>query len=334
VAIFRRRMTSVERQAQEEFRALRESRRNRFRILVCIDGSEESYEGLRFAAEIGRGDECDIILLFVRPFDQGLRTGGLQMNVARENMLEWGLELPSVQHLKKGLEVLIELGQMDEDWQFMASHSEVRGDPVGDHKVEYTRESGKTIILKLKTAPDAASGILDQYELGPYNLIILGAQHRWQGDFRSLWDAGVTQKVAMLAPCSTLVTRKSPDGEKCLICIDGSAHSLDVARRAAVLAKHLAAPISLLSVARNDEDRSVVERQVADAKAALEDIGIDVADALVRSGDPVEQIIKIGADYKLVVVSDSGKSRIKRFLIGSVAFGVMGHARTSVLNVR
>jgi len=50
------------------------------------------------------------------------------MNVARENMLEWGLELPSVQHLKKGLEMLIELGQMDEDWQFMASHSEVRGD--------------------------------------------------------------------------------------------------------------------------------------------------------------------------------------------------------------
>jgi len=334
VAIFRRRMTAVERQAQEEFRALRESRRNRFRILVCIDGSEESYEGLRFAAEIGRGDECDIILLFVRPFDQGLRTGGLQMNVARENMLEWGLELRSVQHLKKGLEVLIELGRMDEEWHFMASHSEVRGDPVGDHKVEYHHESGKTIILKLKTAPDAASGILDQYELGPYNLIILGAQHRWQGGFRSLWDAGVTQKVAMLAPCSTLVTRKGQDDEKRLICIDGSAHSLDATRRAAVLAKHLATPISLLSVVRNDEDRSVVERQVADAKAALEDIGIDVADALVRSGDPVEQIIKIGADYKLIVVSDSGKSRIKRFLIGSVAFGVMGHARTSVLNVR
>jgi nucleotide-binding universal stress UspA family protein len=34
------------------------------------------------------------------------------------------------------------------------------------------------------------------------------------------------------------------------------------------------------------------------------------------------------------VVSDSGKSRLKRFLVGSVAFGIMGRATTSVLNVR
>ena len=38
--------------------------------------------------------------------------------------------------------------------------------------------------------------------------------------------------------------------------------------------------------------------------------------------------------YGLIVVSDSGKSRLKRFLVGSVAFGVMGRSETSVLNVR
>jgi len=327
-------MSKEERQAQEQQRALREWRRNRFRILACVDGSDESYEGLRYAAEIGRSDECDIILLHVRPFDQGLRTGGLQMSVARENMLEWDIEMPGVECLKKGLELLIEAGHMQKDWEFMASRSEVRGDPVGDNKIEYRSKTGKSIILKLKTAPDAASGILDQYELGPYNVIILGAQHRWQGDLRSLWDAGVTQKVAMLAPCSTLVTRKLGKGKGCLICIDGSEHSLGAARRAAVLAQHAGSPVALISVVLKDEDRKVVGAQVDAAKAAIESMGIPVSEAIVRAGDPVEQIIRVGARYQLIVVSDSGKSRIKRFVVGSVAFKVMGHATNSVLNVR
>ena len=48
----------------------------RFRILVCIDGSEESYRGLRYAARLGGGVDADICLLYVRPVDQGLRSGG------------------------------------------------------------------------------------------------------------------------------------------------------------------------------------------------------------------------------------------------------------------
>ena len=54
-----------------------EIRKSRFRILVCVDGSEESYRGLRYAARLGAGEDADIILLYVRPTDQGLRTGGL-----------------------------------------------------------------------------------------------------------------------------------------------------------------------------------------------------------------------------------------------------------------
>ncbi len=47
-----------------------------------------------------------------------------------------------------------------------------------------------------------------------------------------------------------------------------------------------------------------------------------------------EQIVEAGNKHAVIVVSDSGKSRLKRFLVGSVAFGVMGRATTSVLNVR
>ena len=51
-------------------------------------------------------------------------------------------------------------------------------------------------------------------------------------------------------------------------------------------------------------------------------------------GDPVREIVEIGKKFRLIVVADSGKSRVKRFVAGSVAFDVMGSATTSVLNVR
>ena len=158
-----------EQEAQKEFEELREKRRNRFRILACVDGSEESFMAVRYAAKIGWGAECDIIIVFVRPIDQGLRSGGLQMRLARENMLDWGLDLPGVRYLKQSVDVLKEEGQSPEDWSTKSAHQDTWGDPLGDNKVEYIHKNGKSVVLKLKTAPDASSGILDQYELGPYN---------------------------------------------------------------------------------------------------------------------------------------------------------------------
>ena len=58
------------------------------------------------------------------------------------------------------------------------------------------------------------------------------------------------------------------------------------------------------------------------------------AETRVGVGRPIEQIIEAGEDMSVIVVSDSGKSRLKRFFAGSVAFGVMGNSDTSVLNVR
>ncbi|HEC14630.1 MAG TPA: universal stress protein, partial [Rhodospirillales bacterium] len=51
---------------EEERAELREERKKRFRILVCIDGSDEGYHCLRYAAKIGGSMDSDIILLYVR----------------------------------------------------------------------------------------------------------------------------------------------------------------------------------------------------------------------------------------------------------------------------
>ena len=138
-----------------------QNRKDRFRMLVCIDGSEESYQSLRYAAKMGNGVDADIVLLYVRLVDQGLRTGGLQARLVRENMLDWGLELPGIKYLKRGYDILIEMGMAGEEWHEHKYHSSVDGDPLGDNKIEYISDEGKVIVLKLKVATDIASRGLD-----------------------------------------------------------------------------------------------------------------------------------------------------------------------------
>lgn len=306
----------------------------RFRILVCIDGSDESYRGLRYAAKLGGGVDADIVLLYVRPVDQGLRTGGLEVQVARANMLEWGLELPGIKYLKKGRDLLIELGEMGEDWRQESTHTDVESTALGDNKIDYINEDGKKIVLKLKVADEIAGGILDQWEIGQYDIIILGASGKWRGMAKTLWDPAVAEKIAIHAPCSVIVTRDLEIGHGHLICVDGSEKSLDMVRKDAILASRCQCPISLMSVSLDVEGEEEAARNVAQAKEMLENIGIEVAETLTRVGNPVEEIIEAGPDYSLIVVSDTSKTGLKRFFMGSVAFKVMEDAHNSVMIVR
>ena len=323
------------RQKEKELRELRAHRRKRFRILVCVNGTDPSYVGVDIAARIAAGtDDCDIILLYVRRIDQGLNTGGLQMRTARQNMLEWGLELPGIQYLKRGLEQLLEQGFLGEEWDERIDHTDVFGDPLGDNKVEYRARSGRTIVLKLKIAPDVASGVLDQYELGPYNMIVMGPPKRWRGEIRALREPSTVQKVAMLAPCSVMTVRGPLNGGGFLLCTDVSAQSTDALRRGAVLAHFCGEPVALMGVTPDEAKTAVMERRLQQIGTSMESAGIKVKETILATGNPVQTIIEAGESRSVICVADSGKSKFTRFLKGSVAFDVMGHAKTTVLNLR
>ncbi len=314
---------------------IEDARKDRFRILVCIDGSDECYQSLRYAARLGGGVDADIVLLYVRPTDQGLRSGGLQVRVARENMLKWGIELPGIQYLKKGRDMLKELGVMSGDeWREEVVHTDVDGDPLGDNKINYINEQGKMMVLKLKVATDIATGILEQWELGPYDLIILGASGRWKGMARSFWDPAVAEKVAIHAPCSVLVARDLEEGHGHLLCTDGSEQSMEMVRSDAELASRCDCPVSLISVALDIESEDEAKENVAKAKEMLEAMEIKVKETITCIGNPVDEIIEAGSNYSLIVVSESSKTGLQRFFMGSVAFKVMENAHNSVLVAR
>ncbi|HSM19818.1 MAG TPA: universal stress protein [Hyphomicrobiales bacterium] len=323
-----------ERAVEKTLSNLRARRRNRFRILACIDGSEEGFLPVRFAARLAPSDDCDIIVLYVRPIDQALWSGGLQLRLARQNMLEAGFELPGLRDLKKSLEVLKEEGIDADSWPKETGHQDAWGDPLGDNKVEYISPEGRHVVLKLKTAPDPAAGIVDLYELGPYYLILVGEPSRWRGEFHSWFDVGVAQAVTAMAPCSVLVARDSLKKKGFFICTDGTARSMQAVRRSAVLAHTVGQPITLFSAAKTPEEESAADENVKNARALLKAIGIKVKDTRVAVGDPAGEIIEHGSDHQIIVVSDEGRSRVQRAIQGSTAYSVVRGAGTSVLDVR
>ncbi len=336
MSVFRKTVVSdrVERAVQKTLANVYAQRRKRFRILACIDETEESFDTVRMAARLAKSDECDIIILFVRPIDQGLWSGGLQVRVARQNMLDSGLELPGLNRLRMALDILREEGIPAEDWPRKTGHQDAWGDPLGDNKVEFNSEDGRSVVLKLKTAPDPAAGILDQYELGPYNLIIMGEPSRWRGEFHSLFDAGVVQQVTVHAPCSVLVVRHPLEGEGFFICTDGSSRSIQAVRRAAVLAHVAGEPITLFSAARDEVGLPAADENVKNARALLKAMGIRVKDIITAAGPPAEMICQHGAGHGVIVVTDEGRTRLQRMIRGSTAVDVVRKATTSVLDVR
>jgi len=228
----------------------------------------------------------------------------------------------------------MELGEMSADWEEKSTHTDVEGDPLGDNKIEYINSQGKRIVLKLKVAPDIATGILDQYELGPYDIIILGASSRWRGMAKSFWDPAVAEKVAIHAPCTVLAARDLEIGSGHLICTDGSERAMDMVRRDALLASRCECPVSLISVSLDVEGEEKARENVAEAQEMLKSMGIEVSEAITKVGNPVEEIIEAGADYSLIALSDTTKTTLTRFFMGSVAFKVLENAHNSVMIVR
>jgi nucleotide-binding universal stress UspA family protein len=336
LGFFKRTVLSDRQEAavQKTFHQLRAQRRSRFRILACIDGAPDSVVCVRTAARLAVSDDCDIIILYVRPIDQGLHSGGLQVRLARQNMIDAGFELPGVKHLKESLGILKQEGLDVEGWEKQGAHANAWGDAAGDTKVEYKSSTGRSVVLKLKTAPDVAAGILDQYELGPYNLMILGQPSHWRGELRSFFGTGVVQTIATMSPCSVMVARNNTDKRGFFIVTDGSSRSLHAVRRSAVLAHMMGEPITLFAVTPTAERKPEAEDAIANAAALLRATSIPVAETRVVVGEALQEIVERGSPYRVICVTDEGRNRWQRLFKGSLASDVLRLARSSVLDVR
>ena len=307
---------------------------DRFNILLCIDGSEESFRGLRYAVRIGKGNDADITLLYVRPVDKSISLGGIEMKLARENMLEWGLELPGMKALEEAREHLIDLGYMDEEWKSEAIHREIFGDPLGDNMVVYTSESGAQIRLKLMVSPSVARGIMDECEPNAYDITIIAMQDRGETGARGSINWGVTKTVATEHHGTVLLAREIEESHGHLICVANHERSISAAEKDAVMASRCDCPVHLLSVAPTAEETLNAEAAISAAQTKIEQAGVEIVESSVVVGDPVQEIIERGRGFSVIVMADSEVKGLRRFFQTSVSFDVLKRAHNSVMIIR
>ena len=165
-------------------------------------------------------------------------------------------------------------------------------------------------------------------------MMLLGEPSRWRGEFAAFFDAGIVQQVTTLAPCSVLVVRNGP-GQDWLLHL----HRWHLALHAGGAPRGGSRPCHgrthyAFFRGRYGARPGAAEEAVANAKALLKAMTIPVHETKVAVGDAVEEIVESGSLYKIIVVTDEGRSRFQRLFRGSIATEVVRKARTSVLDVR
>ena len=105
-------------------------------------------------------------------------------------------------------------------------------------------------------------------------------------------------------------------------------------RRSAVLAHMCNQPITLFAAAPTAEALPAAQEAVANAAALLKAMRVSVAETKTAVGDPLQEIVERGSVYRVICVTDEGRTRWQRLFRGSLASDVVRLARTSVLDVR
>jgi len=305
----------------------------RLRILICIGGGPEALNGLKFATRLSQQACANIALLFVRPLDSGLNSGGMEMRVARENVLDWGLELPGMAHLRKARDLLINLGEISKESSDSWHYRELSGDPAGEYIREYASPCGGTISMRLRTSSDVTTAVIDEADRCNADIIIVGGSPKPKEGLRKfLSPRPMALNIAAHSNRSVIVARHLEPGHGHLVCVEDTETTRAMLPKTLRIAHACNCPISFLSVAENEEGREQAQKAVDDAAAYYRKYGIEPHETLVEIGNPAEVITEIGYDFSLIVMGESEKPWFAKSF--SVAHDVAASARNSVLIVK
>ncbi|MBF0516819.1 MAG: universal stress protein [Nitrospirae bacterium] len=306
-----------------------------FKLLICTDGSTDAMRGMRYGAKLGRGIGAEITIFHVHTGaedDSDTATASAAEIRQKYATAGWGMAIPEIRYLEEARLGLIAHGWMAEDWA-SEQGGNFDGDLFGDFQITHTGPSGEIIHLKLKQGRNAATEILDEIDHGAYNLVIIGASKR--SGLSRIFLSSEVQKIVVHAQCSVLVARELEAGHGHLVGLDGSEEAYVMMHKDVMLATRCDCPVSLISVAKRPQDEPKARQIVEEGQRILKSHGLGIAEIKTAIGEPVEELIKYGRNYSVIVLNGKGQSGIaKRFFMGGTVFNVVLAAENSVMVVR
>lgn len=298
------------------------------KFLMCTDGEEEAEAAIRFGGRLAKEMNADVSVLHVRrPVSSSER---VQLTATRKKLSSWDLDIPGVDYLTRAREILDEVGLTQVPLSKEKHSRAFEGGVQGATELYLVGAGGENVRLRLREG-DPVEQILEEAQVGDYDLIILGSRGR-QG-IGSYFVGSTALRVADLAACSVLIAKNIRQDHDFLLCTDGSELAEKAEIAGAEMARVLGAKVTILSVAEEESRREEPLQSARRAEMILAQMGIE-AQLKVRVGPPSQEIIAEAKDHDIVVMGASGSSAVRKFFLGSVPLKVMEYGACPVLIVR
>ena len=292
------------------------------KFLMCIGGVEPSAETIRFGGRLAKAFEADISVLYVQP--RAPHAVRKEVQLAREKLSEWEIELPGVKVLRAAYQILSEEGVLrpssrDEAVEFQALKPEVRG----AYELELPGGQGQNIKLRIREG-DIVEEVNKETESEANDLVIFGASRRRQ----------LLQKLIQFVNSSVLIVKNPKDVRyELLLCTDSSGPARKAEIFAARLAHFLETRVLILSVAKFKNREHVAMEGVERASRLLTKAGVRHS-AGVRTGRVVEEIACFSREDTVVIMGASRRSEIWKLAFGSKANRIAERVSCPVLIVK
>lgn len=283
------------------------------KILFCTDGSKISFNALKNIAYWIKQATIDTICV-----------------------IDWNI-LPA--------EITID----EENFSFSCANV---ADTILDYAEEEIKNLGLQLGNRIKNCGSAIESILEQSEKEKYDLILMGS-HGKKGIQK--WLGSVSQEIINSSKISDYIAKKENNKKKVLFTTDGTECSLSVIEE---IISDIELSDKEVHICMVNEDPNLlflegtldtnwlldIQKQqymyasnaIESIKKILESRGIEVNQSTILTGIPAQEIINYAKNNEidLIILGSRNKSKMDRFLMGSVSKRILENVVSDIWLVR
>lgn len=283
------------------------------KILFCTDGSKISFNALKNIAYWIKQATIDTICV-----------------------IDWNI-LPA--------EITID----EENFSFSCANV---ADTILDYAEEEIKNLGLQLGNRIKNCGSAIESILEQSEKEKYDLILMGS-HGKKGIQK--WLGSVSQEIINSSKISDYIAKKENNKKKVLFTTDGTECSLSVIGE---IISDIELSDKEVHICMVNEDPNLlflegtldtnwlldIQKQqymyasnaIESTKKIIESKGIEVNQSTILTGIPAQEIINYAKNNEidLIILGSRNKSKMDRFLMGSVSKRILENVVSDIWLVR
>jgi nucleotide-binding universal stress UspA family protein len=292
------------------------------KIMICMGGEIFSGGTIRFGGRIARAFQADVSVLYVEnSVSYFLRH---EVQLSRQKLSEWSIEMPAMRLLKMAREVLLEMGLIRVlDSGEVETRHDMKSDVLGAYEWHGYGPRGENVRFRVREG-EIVDNIKAEVESGGYDLVVVGASRKRR----------LVHKILQFVDTSILVVKNPQDREYgFLLCTDGSEGARKAELFAAKAARLLNAHLTVLSVVDTPGQQHHAMEAVERCARFLSRGRVSY-DTIVREGEVEKVILAEARPEQVIVLGASRGSEWKKFLMGSTPIRISQNGQSPVMIVK